>query len=194
MKKLVLASSSPYRKILLSKLGYDFEIQKPLFNEDDHKNSTQHLQLVSFLAQGKAESISCKNRIVIGSDQMAIVNGRRLDKPGHRELAFKQLETLSGNTHELLTSVHLLERNSEGLIVRHKAWVNTTEISFFKLSKNEIDSYLDLDQPFDCAGSYKFELNGVRLISNLKTKDPTAIQGLPLIELNEILKNWEFQP
>lgn len=183
---LILASTSPYRKDLLTKLGFPFQAKAPLFDEERYKGTLgTPLATAQFLARGKAESM--KDSVdpmacVIGSDQLVALGSEILGKPGTIERAADQLSRMSGKTHQLITAVALVYRG------RWVEFVDVTKITLRQLSPAEIQQYVSLDQPVDCAGSYKIERNGIRLMEKIETQDFTAIQGLPLIELNLRLK------
>lgn len=199
---LILGSSSPYRKALLSRLGLDFQAVKPSFDEEPLKHQgLAPAELAQRLARGKAESLAGSAQIpaeavIIGSDQVAAlrtqhpVSGQlqwlELHKPGNRENNLSQLERLSGKTHSLFTAVSVLA--PEGRF----EWVNETQIRFRSLTTEEIVKVVDQDQAFDCAGGYKFEKRGISLIEELHCSDPTAIEGLPLIHLSTVLRELGY--
>jgi septum formation protein len=196
MKNLVLASTSPYRRELLLKLGHPFICQAPDFDEAPLKLSHQLSHrgsledLVRALAKGKARSVIAKNALVIGSDQMAVLGTERLGKPGTRASAIAQLKKLAGHEHQLLTAVHLCVYDELSRLETEVHFLNITKLKMRALTDLQIETYVDLDQPFDCAGSYKFEQSGIRLMSAISCTDPSAIQGLPLIELNAQLEKY----
>jgi septum formation protein len=183
---IILASQSPYRKAQLEALGLTFQAIRPKVDEDELKTRGPKdlLELTRFLAQAKAESVAADfpEAVIIGSDQLAELNGKRLDKPGNHEGAHAQLLNLQGRTHRLLTSVILMRG------ARRFVHSEVTTLSMRAMSHDEIDGYLYQDQPYDCAGSYKFERAGAALLTAVEGKDPSAIQGLPLIALCEGLR------
>lgn len=186
---LILASTSVYRKELLSKLGFPFLAEKPTFNEDSAKSENTHLapaELCIFLGQGKARSLATAQNCIVGSDQMAVLAGERLGKPGNLEKAITQLTKMQGKSHELLTSVTVIYKGQE------KSFLDKTILKMRPLSLKEIERYLHLDQPFDCAGSYKIEKHGISLFENIQTEDFTAIPGLPLLKLGKILREFGY--
>lgn len=126
-------------------------------------------------------------RIILGGDQLVSFEGRILGKPGTREKAISQLEMMSGKAHELVTAICLLEGSQK---LEH---VDITRIQLKNLSRKQIEKVVDLDQPFDCAGSYKIEKHGIALIEKIETEDFTAIQGLPLLALSRMLRTWEIE-
>lgn len=197
--KLVLASQSPYRKALLENFGLKFETQSPRVDEEKLKKNgpADLIELTRYLALKKAESLTplYDGAILIGSDQIAELNGRRLDKPGTPENAVAQLKTLSGKTHRLITSLAVISPLKTTLAT------NVTQIKLRELGDDEIAAYVRLDHPIDCAGSYKIERAGLALAESVQTDDPSAIQGLPLIALTKALNEsglhlpqlWSFK-
>lgn len=179
--QLVLASQSPYRKAQLQALGLRFISEQPLVDETALKKEGPKdlTELTRFLALRKAESLKAKHpaAILLGGDQIAELDGVRLDKPGTREAALVQLKKLRGRTHRLITSIALVSP------LKTLQRTDVTSLTLRHLSDEEIAAYVDLDQPFDCAGSYKIERAGIGLIESIDSKDPSAIQGLPLISL-----------
>lgn len=191
MTPLVLASTSPYRKELLQRLGLKFEAQRPLFDEDSVKLSSVVKalppdQLCLFLGTEKAKSLAQANNCVIGGDQMLVLNGEIIGKPGTSEKAISQLQKMQGKTHELLTSVSIFYRQE------HHRFLNRTRMSMIPLTHEQIQHYVELDQPLDCAGSYKIEKHGITLFEKMETEDFTAIQGLPLLQLAQTLRQLGY--
>lgn len=183
MKSLVLASTSPYRRELLEKLGLPFTFKKPLIDEEKEKDPRwSPLETAEKLATLKAKSLANLGSIVIGGDQLVALDNAILGKPHNFENAVKQLLQMQGRTHELITSVCLFDDLKPSL------FTNITRLHMKSLSKAQIETYVQWDQPFDCAGSYKIEKKGITLFEKIETSDFTAIQGLPLIELSEKLK------
>ncbi len=180
MKKIILASKSPYRKQLLQRLGIEFETQNSNYDEGPLKKSiSDPVELTQRLAIEKAKIIAKDNKdsIIIGSDQVAHINGEILGKTGSYDASVEQLMKLQGKTHELITSYVIIYAGKE--VIR----TNTTTLIMRKLNVEQVKKYLSIDNPIDCAGSYKLELNGISLFSEIKTTDHTAIIGLPLIQL-----------
>lgn len=190
MKKLILASSSKYRKELLARLGIPFECQSPDVDEDFYKEKFKNdpKLLAETLSQIKAKKIAEMNPrcVVIGSDQLGHLEGEILGKTGSFEGSFEQLKKMQGKTHELITAVSICE-DKEIL-----TFSNITKLTMKNLSDKQIKFYLSQDNPFDCAGSYKLELRGISLFSKIQTDDQTAVVGLPLIELNGKLEKFGF--
>lgn len=188
MKSLILASTSPYREMQLKSLMIPFTCEKPQCDEDSFKMlESNPLKLAILLARKKAESLSAKNRVLIAGDQLVHLNGRILGKPGSQERAFQQLSDMQGKTHELITAVCIIADTQ--IFEFH----DITRIKLKKLSAQQIQSYLELDMPWDCAGSYKVEKHGIALIEHLETNDFTAIQGLPLLQLSKVLHNLGYE-
>ena len=185
LPKLVLASSSPYRRQLLERLGLDFDTWAPEVDETPAAGERPRDTALR-LAIAKAEAASRKfaRAWVIGSDQVADLDGRPLGKPGSRENAMRQLREVSGHSvlfHTAICVSHArLQRRHERLV--------TTEVAFRRLTAAEIERYLDREPAFDVAGSAKSEGLGISLLSRLGGEDPTALVGLPLIALSAILR------
>jgi len=195
--KLILASTSPYRAALLKKSGVPFTAVRPTVNEEELKDQLLNegatpLALAQALSQKKGESVwqqlDDSNSLVISGDQVVSLNGRLLGKPGSYENAFKQLQKLSGNIHQLITAITVFGPSG------FENHVSVTELKMRKLADSELSRYLKLDTPYDCAGSYKIEENGIALFESIVSDDFTAIQGIPMIWLCNKLKehNCEF--
>lgn len=179
MKKLILASKSPYRKALLERLGVAFETRASGFDEGPLKEQiSDPIELTQKLSLEKAKaSYSSADELLIGSDQVCFFNGEILGKPGNIANATRQLELLSGKPHQLITSYVIWGNDTS--IVR----TNITTLKMRPLSPVQIKNYLNADNPVDCAGAYKLELKGISLMESIETTDHTAITGLPLMEL-----------
>jgi septum formation protein len=180
---IILASGSRYRAELLARLGIPFEAWSPGVDESPMQDEPC-VETASRLARLKAEAALARfpGAWVIGSDQVAELDGRPIGKPGDRDNARRQLRLMSGRTVVFHTAVCLLAngRTQEALV--------PTEVAFRPLSDAEIERYLDREPAFDCAGSAKSEGLGVALLSGLKGDDPTALVGLPLIALCEMMR------
>lgn len=185
---LVLASTSPYRLELLKKLGLDFTTAAPQCDEDFYKAQIKDpYQLANRLAEEKASSLAKADICVIGGDQLVHLNGNQiLGKPKTFEKAFEQLTSMQGKTHYLITAICVVSGGKK------HSFTNTTEIQMRPLSSEQIQSYLELDQPFDCAGSYKIEKSGLTLIEKMVCEDFSAIQGIPLIQLIKVLSGLGY--
>ena len=182
--ELILASTSQYRRELLSRLGFPFRCEAP--GVDENISGTPR-EISAKLALEKAKAVQKKfpKAIVIGSDQLAALGDEILGKPGSREKALAQLKKLSGKTHTLFTSLAVLTPGKEFL------HTDETKLEMLVLTEGELGQYLDFDKPFDCAGSYKIESRGISLIKRIQSEDFTAIEGLPLLKLGEILRGLQ---
>ena len=184
MQQLILGSSSPFRAELLTKLGLEFITASPDINEDGLEGE-QAIQLVQRLAEQKARKIAeaHPNALIIGSDQVAVLDGQILGKPGNHQNAMKQLSAASGKAVNFLTGLALYNSQSK----RMQSLVEPFEVSFKQLSEQQIDFYLKQEQPYQCAGSFKSEGFGISLFSKLNGDDPNSLIGLPLIRLIDML-------
>ena len=183
--RLILASSSKYRKILLSRLGIPFESLSPEIDESIRENEAP-LDLVRRLADEKAMTISSEypQAIVIGSDQVAVFKNRVLGKPGSHREAQKQLSGFSGQVVEFLTSVTVRCLADDF----NEQYVDTTRVNFRHLQPAEIERYLAVEKPYDCAGAFKSESLGIVLFDSISSDDPTSLIGLPLIRTAAMLR------
>ncbi|WP_369176861.1 nucleoside triphosphate pyrophosphatase [Candidatus Thiodubiliella endoseptemdiera] len=189
---LILASSSPFRKTLLNQLGVVFAIVVPDIDESRQENETPE-QLVFRLAQEKARKVAkTHSGLIIASDQVAtLADGTGVDdvvltKPHTHENAVRQLEKSSGNVVTFLTSLMLLNTKTD----RMQTIVHISKVFFKVLDAETIENYLRIDQPYQCAGSFKSETPlGVSLFERIEAEDADAIVGLPLIQLTKMLKN-----
>lgn len=183
---LILASSSPYRKEVLARLGLAFETVSPEVDESPlPEESPQDTALR--LAQVKARKVSETHleALVIGCDQVATLDGMQLGKPGNHENATKQLRMMQGRTVIFHSALCLY--NAKTLTMQ--AEVVPYEVAFRQLSDEQIERYLRTEQPYNCAGSAKSEGLGIALISSMHGSDPNALIGLPLIKLITMLQN-----
>lgn len=189
--ELVLASGSPYRRALLERLGLSFRAVAPPVDEAALARAHADRppgELTALLAEAKARGVADRepDAIVIGSDQLACLDGQPLGKPGTPRRAADQLARLAGRTHELITSLAVLHRGERQT---HR---DVTRLTMRPLTPGEIDRYLAADQPWDCAGSYKIEQRGIALFQAIETDDFTAITGLPLIALTTLLRRLGY--
>lgn len=187
MQKIVLASTSPYRRMLLGKLGIGFEAASPDFAEIAQPGESPH-DLALLLAQGKARSLADRysDHLIIGSDQVACLPPDTiLSKPGDFATAFKQLSASSGQTLVFYTGLSLFNSRTGKM----QAAVEEFKVRFRTLSDDQIRRYLELEQPYDCAGSFKSEGLGITLFRSMEGRDPNALIGLPLILLTDFLHN-----
>jgi len=183
-KQIVLASSSPFRRQLLEKLGLEFSCDSPDIDETPQVNETPE-QLVARLAQEKAKAVAARhpNALIIASDQCAVLDGNILGKPGDHQTAVKQLQAASGKKVQFLTALALLNSNTGDL----QADVSPFAVYFRTLTGTEIEGYLSSEQPYNCAGSFKSEGLGITLLQRLEGDDPNTLIGLPLIRLTNML-------
>jgi septum formation protein len=186
--RLLLASTSPYRRELLSRLCIPFDVVRPEVDETPHSGESP-LALAQRLAAAKAAAIATRegDAWVIGSDQVAELDGMPLGKPGGREQALAQLAAMSGRSVAFRTALCVMHRD----LGRFDA-VDTTVVRFRSLAMDEIARYVDAEQPFDCAGSFKSEGLGITLFEAIDTSDPTALVGLPLIATARLLREAGF--
>lgn len=182
---LILASTSRYRRGLLDRLGIPYRAVAPEY-EETMPEGVDPETLVLAHAEGKARSVAgaYPEARILGSDQVAVLDGRILGKPGTAKGARAQLRELSGREHVLLTAVVLLDVAS-GRVVRH---VERSAIGMRDLTDDEIAEYVRRDDPVDCAGSYKAEGLGITLLAYQRGDDPTAVVGLPLIAVSRMLR------
>jgi len=183
---LILASTSPYRRNLLKRLQIPFRCLPPGIDETALPNESGQ-QLVERLSMAKAGAIATRNKgsVVIGSDQVATLDGRIMGKPGEHDVAFSQLRACSGSKVHFYTglAVVCLDKGVE------QVHVEPFTVSFRQLSDTAIENYLNREQPYDCAGSFKCEGLGIALFSSLCGEDPTSLEGLPLITLVSMLES-----
>ncbi|MBT8065122.1 MAG: septum formation protein Maf [Gammaproteobacteria bacterium] len=188
--EMILASSSPYRKTLLERLGLPFRTESPEIDESARPGESARA-LVARLAREKARAISRLNpsAIVIGSDQVAVCGEDIVGKPGTFERAVEQLSSFSGREVVFHTAVALCRAETDHLFER----TVDTVLRFRDLSQEEIRRYVWRENPLDCAGSFKSELGGISLFRAVESDDPTAIVGLPLIAVAEALRRAGFE-
>lgn len=184
MPQIVLASSSAYRKALLARLGLDCRAIAPETDESALPHETAAATALR-LAQAKARSVTAHERtaLIIGSDQVAVLDDKAVGKPGSHAAAARQLREMSGNTVIFHTAICLLNAATGAVQLDN---VPTT-VRFRRLSDAQIERYLQRDQPYDCAGSAKIEALGIALVEHVASADPTALIGLPLIALVTML-------
>jgi len=183
-RQLVLASTSAYRRALLARLGLPFECAAPEVDESPWTDEAA-TETARRLAQAKAAAVAPRfpGALIIGSDQVASLGSLRLEKPGNHANAVRQLQALSGQTAQFDTAVCVLDA------ARDARWTRLVpcRVTFRSLDAHVIEAYLQREQPYDCAGSAKSEGLGIALIERMETDDPTALVGLPLIALTELL-------
>ena len=182
--QLILGSSSPYRKNLLEKLGLAFKCYSPDIDESSHPGESP-LELVERLAIEKARETAryFQDALVIGSDQVAVLDDKIVTKPRNHDDAVKQLLDASGREVVLYTGLCLL--NARSGHIQHG--VESYSVVFRELNRARIERYLEKDQPYNCAGSLKSETLGIAMLRELRGKDPNTLIGLPRIRLVDML-------
>lgn len=185
MTGLVLGSTSRYRAELLRRLTPDFEQRAPGTDETLHAGEPPAAGALR-LAIAKADAVAAQvtDALVVGSDQIAELDGRALGKPGGMEAAHAQLAACAGREVRFHTALCLLDTRDG----RRRTHVDITHVHFRPLSGAEITRYLERERPLDCAGSFKCEGLGIALFERIETVDPTALVGLPLIALARLLR------
>lgn len=185
--RLVLASTSPYRRELLARLRLPFDVARPDVDETPRPGESP-LALARRLAAAKAAAVAGHTDAwVIGSDQVACLDGRPLGKPGSVDAAVGQLRGMSGRAVEFLTAVCVAHPSGHAYDA-----VDTTMVRFRALDDEEIARYVAAEQPLDCAGSFKSEGLGIALFDAIDTVDPSALIGLPLIATARLLRQAGF--
>ena len=184
-RRLVLASTSPYRKELLARLALEFAVAAPQVDERPLGGEAP-AETALRLATLKAQAVRAAHRdaLIIGCDQVATSGGRALGKPGDHARAAQQLRALSGKSADFHTALALLDAASGRL----QTEVVPCRVHFRELDEARIERYLRREQPYDCAGSAKAEGLGIALIARIETEDPTSLIGLPLIALTAMLE------
>lgn len=184
-RRLILASTSPFRRELLGRLGVAFETASPDVDESRRENESA-IALVKRLSEAKARAIGASQQgLVIGSDQVATLGETVLGKPGSHERAMEQLRQLSGQSVIFQTGLCLLDTGND----TQQLDVIPFTVHFRELDDAQIDRYLRHDQPYNCAGSFKSEGLGITLFERMEGDDPSALIGLPLIRLTAMLGN-----
>ena len=188
---LVLGSTSAYRRALLARLGIPFEVAAPDLDEAALPGESPAATALR-LSEAKARAVAARypDAVVIGSDQVADCDGRAIGKPGDRGTAIRSLTELSGRTVVFHTGVALVDAAS-GRCQREIVAVTSV---FRTLTLSEIETYLDREAPYDCAGAVKSEALGIVLFDSITASDPTALIGLPLIALSRMLRNEGIDP
>jgi septum formation protein len=189
MTPIVLASTSRYRRELLARLGLPFEVDRPDVDETPLPGETP-AATAARLAEAKARRVAARHpgAWVVGSDQVADLDGVALGKAGGRDPALAQLEACSGRRVVFQTAICLLRHGEPA-----QASLDRTEVVFRPLAREEILRYLDAEQPYDCAGSFKCEGLGITLFDAIHSQDPTALVGLPLIALSRALREAGYR-
>ena len=190
MTRLILASSSRYRRELLQKLQLEFECISPDIDES-HRSNEAADEYVQRLAVEKAAKIGQQHSqaLIIGSDQCSVNGEQILGKPKDHQHAVEQLRAASGRAIHFHTAVSIQHPESGW----QRDWTNTFAVNFRILSNEEIERYLKAEQPYDCAGSFKSEQLGIALCESMQGNDPTALIGLPLIKVAQSLREFGLQ-
>jgi len=186
MRPLILGSSSPYRRELLERLHLDFEVDSPDIDETPRPSEIAP-DYVKRLAHEKAEEVGARHpdALVISSDQCAELNGQLLGKPGTHDVAVEQLRRLSGQEATFLTGLCLLDTASGTC----RYFESRHTVYYKELSEDMIEHYLESEQPYNCTASFKSEGLGITLVHHISGDDPTALIGLPMIHLIELLRD-----
>ncbi len=196
MNQIILASTSIYRQQLFAKLGIDFSVERPDYDEEAAKKKAlidfkTPLEIAETLSRGKARSVMHhkvgERVMVIGGDQLVDFNHEIIGKADNHDAAFEQLKKMNGQIHDLITAVTLITPTE----TRH--FNHITKMTMKQLSDHEIIHYLKKDEPYDCAGSYKIEKSGIALFSRIDCTDFTAIQGLPLLWVSQQMKELGYE-
>ena len=186
--RLLLGSTSPYRRELLNRLRVPFDIASPDVDEASRPGESP-AALAARLAHAKAAALlgGHPDAWIIGSDQVAALGQRILGKPGGHPQALAQLTAMSGRSVEFLTAVSLVHAQGQ-----HIHALDVTTVRFRTLDEGTVRRYLDAEQPYDCAGSFKAEGLGIALFESITSRDPTALIGLPLIATARMLRQAGF--
>ena len=187
--RLVLASTSQYRRQLLERFGVRFTVAAPHVDESPLPGESP-IDLVARLARAKAEAVAQRHRdsIVVGSDQVALYGREIIGKPGNPERCIEQLKSFSGHRVAFHTAVHVFHSDSGS----NEGHVDHTTVHFRKLSHEEIERYVARERPVNSAGGFKIEALGISLFDRVESQDPTALIGLPLIWLSGALRRAGF--
>lgn len=188
---LILASGSTYRQALLARLGLPFEVVVAGIDESGRPGEPP-AELVRRLAHEKASAVASQRpeACIIGSDQLAVCGDQVLGKPGSAERCVEQLLSCSGRVVEFLTAVALIPP-ATGAAALH---LDSTQVHFRRLRRAEVERYVALERPLDCAGGFKCEGLGIALFESIQSNDPTALIGLPMIWLAGALREAGFDP
>jgi septum formation protein len=186
MSRIVLGSSSPFRKALLEKLDLSFDCDSPDIDETPLKDELPKA-MVARLAKEKADAIAQRHpqSVIIASDQCATLDGKIIGKPGNHKAAMAQLVAASGRTVTFYTSLCVFNAGTN----QYQEVVEPFYVYFRELNETQIDNYLKKEQPYNCAGSFKSEGLGISLFERLEGNDPNTLIGLPLIQLIKMLEN-----
>lgn len=193
MSRLILASTSPYRRQLLARLGLELETCDPQVEEAvlaGEKAADMASRLANAKADSAAQRLGPTEVIVIGADQVASLNGQLLRKPGDRDTALKQLVACQGATVVFHTATTVIDCPSG----RRWEGIDHTQVHFSQLDEARLQRYIELEEPYDCAGGFKAEGLGIVLFEAIESDDPTALLGLPLIWVTKVLRELGLDP
>ena len=192
--RLILASSSAYRRELLGRLRLPFEVMAPEIDESALPGETPDTTALR-LARQKAQAVALRapGSVVIGSDQVATLDGEQIGKPGDHANALAQLQKMRGRQVVFHTALCVWDDRAAALTGGAHLENIQTIVTFRDLPDAELDAYLRLEQPYDCAGSAKNEGLGIAILERIDSTDPTALTGLPLIALTGMLRKSGFQ-
>ena len=192
MSQIILASTSEYRRSLLSRLSLKFTCVAPGTVEYALPEEPP-VATAMRLAESKACSTAERypEAVVIGADQVADLEGQPINKPVSHDLAVAQLSLQSGKIVRFHSAIAVAQMDPLGEL-RLKSCINTTDVHFRDLNESQIQTYLAAEKPYDCAGSFKVEGLGISLIESVKTTDPTSLVGLPLIDLCKLLIKFKI--
>jgi septum formation protein len=187
--EVILASSSRYRRELLERLGVPFRVERPEVDESMLPGETAEAT-ARRLARLKAQSVAVRHRdaLVIGCDQVASWRGQQIGKPGTHHRALAQLEQFQGETVQFYSAVCVIDTRSQAFCEQTAC----VTVRFRRLPRAQLENYLLLEQPYDCAGSAKAEGLGIALLEQIDSDDPTALIGLPLIRLVSMLSELGY--
>lgn len=193
MPQLILASTSPYRRQFLERLGLPIQTRDPNVDESAQPGEAAS-KLAVRLANAKADSVAertdAADTIIIGADQVAALDGELLRKPGDRRTALRQLMACQGKVVSFHTACTVIDQKTD----RRWQGMDHTQVSFLTLDERRLDRYIELEKPFDCAGGFKAEGLGIVLFDSIESTDPTALPGLPLIWLSSVLRELGVDP
>lgn len=187
MSSLILASSSPFRKSLLERLHLNFRCDAPDIDESQQLGESPE-SYVKRLSLEKAQAVAVRHpdSLIIASDQCSVLNDVIYGKPIHHDVAIRQLQQSSGQRVSFMTGLCVMDSKSDQVLVDMIPYY----VDFRALTLDEIERYLNIEKPYQCAGSFKSEGFGVTLFKGMEGEDPTALIGLPLIRLCEMLRQF----
>ncbi|MEO6918854.1 MAG: Maf-like protein [Collimonas sp.] len=189
LPRLILGSSSKYRKELLSRLQIPFEVMAPDIDEAPLPGETPEATALRLaLDKARAIALAAPGALVIGSDQVATLDGEQIGKPGNHDNAMKQLQKMRGRRVIFHTALCLWDGREKQADAAAQLENIQTFVTFRNLPDAELDAYLRIEQPYDCAGSAKNEGLGIAILEKIESTDPTALTGLPLIALTSMLR------